>query len=110
MSREKSDFASKLNVRWLGKVPYHEALAVQSAMFKYSSWQHLLMLEHPHVFTYGPSADLAKNLKCEPQQVGAELVKVNRGGDITYHGPGQLVVYPILNLAPKHGANGPADM
>jgi lipoic acid synthetase len=68
------------------------------------------MLEHPHVFTYGPSADLAKNLKCDPQQVGAELVKVNRGGDITYHGPGQLVVYPILNLAPKHGANGPADM
>lgn len=110
MPREKSDVASKLNVRWLGKVPYHEALAVQSAMFKHSSRQHLLMLEHPHVFTYGPSADLAKNLKCDPQQVGAELVKVNRGGDITYHGPGQLVVYPILNLAPKHGANGPADM
>ena len=110
MPREKSDVASKLNVRWLGKVPYHEALAVQSAMFKNSSRQHLLMLEHPHVFTYGPSADLAKNLKCDPQQVGAELVKVNRGGDITYHGPGQLVVYPILNLAPKHGANGPADM
>ena len=110
MPREKSNFASKLNVRWLGKVPYREALAVQSAMFKHSSRQHLLMLEHPHVFTYGPSADLEKNLKCDPQQVGAELVKVNRGGDITYHGPGQLVVYPILNLAPKHGANGPADM
>jgi len=110
VSREKSDVASNLNVRWLGKVPYHEALAVQSAMFKHSSRQHLLMLEHPHVFTYGPSADLAKNLKCDPQKVGAELVKVNRGGDITYHGPGQLVVYPILNLAPKHGANGPADM
>ena len=110
MPREKSNFASKLNVRWLGKVPYPEALAVQSAMFRHSSRQHLLMLEHPHVFTYGPSADLEKNLKCDPQQVGAELVKVNRGGDITYHGPGQLVVYPILNLAPKHGANGPADM
>ena len=110
MPREKSNFASKLNVRWLGKVPYPEALAVQSAMFKHSSRQHLLMLEHPHVFTYGPSADLEKNLKCDPQQVGAGLVKVNRGGDITYHGPGQLVVYPILNLAPKHGANGPADM
>ena len=110
MPRENSDSTSKLNVRWLGKVPYREALAVQSAMFKHSSRQHLLMLEHPHVFTYGPSADLAKNLKCDPQKVGAELVKVNRGGDITYHGPGQLVVYPILNLAPKHGANGPADM
>ena len=110
MPREKSNVASKLNIRWLGKVPYREALAVQSAMFRHSSRQHLLMLEHPHVFTYGPSADLEKNLKCDPQQVGAELVKVNRGGDITYHGPGQLVVYPILNLAPKHGANGPADM
>ena len=110
MSREKSNFASKLNVRWLGKVPYREALAVQNAMFKHSTRQHLLMLEHPHVFTYGPNADLEKNLKCDPQQVGAELVKVNRGGDVTYHGPGQLVVYPILNLASKHGANGPADM
>ena len=110
LPREKSNVASKLNIRWLGKVPYREALAVQSAMFKHSSRQHLLVLEHPHVFTYGPSADLEKNLKCDPQQVGAELVKVNRGGDITYHGPGQLVVYPILNLAPKHGANGPADM
>ena len=110
LPREKSNVASKLNIRWLGKVPYREALTVQSAMFKHSSRQHLLMLEHPHVFTYGPSADLEKNLKCDPQQVGAELVKVNRGGDITYHGPGQLVVYPILNLAPKHGANGPADM
>ena len=110
MPREKSNFASKLNVRWLGKVPYREALAVQNAMFKHSTRQHLLMLEHQHVFTYGPNADLEKNLKCDPQQVGAELVKVNRGGDVTYHGPGQLVVYPILNLAPKHGANGPADM
>ena len=68
------------------------------------------MLEHPHVFTYGPNADLDKNLKCDPQQVGAELVKVNRGGDITYHGPGQLVVYPILTLEGKQGVNGPADM
>ena len=68
------------------------------------------MLEHPHVFTYGSSADLINNLKCDPKQVGAELVKVNRGGDITYHGPGQLVVYPILSLEAKHGVGGPADM
>lgn len=110
MSREKSEIATKLHVRWLGKVPYREALAVQTAMFSQSSRQHLLMLEHPHVFTYGSSADLEKNLKCVPTEVGAELVKVNRGGDITYHGPGQLVVYPILTLAAKHGVNGPADM
>ena len=110
MSRDKPDLESRLNVRWLGRVPYREALAVQTAMFKQSSRQHLLMLEHQHVFTYGPNTDLTKNLKCDPNQVGADLVKVNRGGDITYHGPGQLVVYPILNLAPKHGVNGPADM
>ncbi|MFM8836552.1 MAG: lipoyl synthase [Actinomycetota bacterium] len=110
MSRENSGVATKLNVRWLGKVPYLEALAIQSAMFANTDAQHLLMLEHPNVFTYGPSADLEKNLKCDPAAVGAELVKVNRGGDITYHGPGQLVVYPILNLVAKHGVGGPADM
>lgn len=110
MSQEDTKIAAKLNVRWLGKVPYREALAVQTAMFSQSSNQHLLMLEHPHVFTYGPSADLKNNLKCDPTQVGAELVKVNRGGDITYHGPGQLVVYPILSLEAKYGSGGPADM
>ncbi len=91
-------------------MPYREALAVQTAMFSQSSNQHLLLLEHPHVFTYGPSADLVSNLKCDPKKVGAELVKVNRGGDITYHGPGQLIAYPILSLQAKHGVGGPADM
>jgi lipoic acid synthetase len=110
VSREDTKGTTKLNIRWLGKVPYREALAVQTAMFSQSSNQHLLMLEHPHVFTYGSSADLKNNLKCDPKQVGAELVKVNRGGDITYHGPGQLVVYPILSLEAKHGVGGPADM
>lgn len=102
--------SSPLHVRWLGKVPYREAFAVQRSLFEHSHEQHLLLLEHPHVFTYGPSADLTKNLKCVPSEVGADFVQVNRGGDITYHGPGQLVGYPILNLQPKHGGNaGPAD-
>jgi lipoic acid synthetase len=102
--------SSPLHVRWLGKVPYREAFAVQQALFSSSTQQHLLLLEHPHVFTYGPSADLANNLKCSPEDVGADFVKVNRGGDITYHGPGQLVGYPILSLKPKHGEKaGPAD-
>ena len=102
--------SAPLHVRWLGRVPYREAFALQQALFERSSAQHLLLLEHPHVFTYGPSADLAKNLKCSPQAVGADLVKVNRGGDVTYHGPGQLVGYPILSLEPKHGGKaGPAD-
>ncbi len=94
-----------LRVRWLGTVAYREALAVQQSMFEHGRSQHLLLLEHPHVFTYGRTADLATNLRCEPAAVGAELVAVKRGGDITYHGPGQLVGYPILNLDNALGAS-----
>jgi len=90
-------------------VPYREALALQSGLFEHGVDQHLLLLEHPHVFTYGHTADLTNNLRCEPVAVGAELVQVQRGGDITYHGPGQLVGYPILSLPAKHGTDGPAD-
>jgi lipoic acid synthetase len=90
-------------------VAYREALALQTAIFKQGVDQHLLLLEHPHVFTYGPTANLATNLLCNPADVNAELVEVQRGGDITYHGPGQLVGYPLLSLQPKHGASGPAD-
>ena len=53
--------------------------------------------EHPHVFTLGVRADL-RHLLVAPADVGAELVKADRGGDVTYHGPGQLVGYPILSL------------
>lgn len=98
--------ADPLRVRWLGTVPYREALAVQTSLFEHGTGQHLLLLEHPHVFTYGRTADLATNLKCEPATVGAELVAAKRGGDITYHGPGQLVGYPILNIDNKLGATG----
>ena len=100
---------SPLQVRWLGRVPYHEALAVQNAIFETARGNHLLLLEHPHVFTYGPSADLRNNLKCDPAAVGADFVRVRRGGDITYHGPGQLVGYPLLVLPSKRGVDGPAD-
>ena len=99
-----------LHVRWLGRVPYREALAVQESLFRYGTANHLLLLEHRHVFTHGPRADLSLNVRVDPETVGAELVSVNRGGDVTYHGPGQLVGYPILTLPPKHGgAAGPAD-
>ena len=93
-----------LRVRWLGRVPYREALALQTGLFESGTEQHLLLLEHPHVFTHGMRADLVHNLKCEPAAVGAELVPVKRGGDITYHGPGQLVGYPILNVDNRLGA------
>jgi lipoyl synthase len=97
--------ADPLRVRWLGRVPYREALAVQTSLFDHGSGRHLLLLEHPHVFTHGRRADLSTNLRCEPATVGAELVAVKRGGDITYHGPGQLVGYPILPVGNRLGAS-----
>jgi len=102
--------AAPLHIRWLGRVPYKEALALQTALFEHGREQHLLLLEHPHVFTYGRRADLSTNLRCEPAAVGAELVAVDRGGDITYHGPGQLVGYPILNVANHVGAVTPRGL
>ncbi len=90
-----------LRIRWLGRVPYREALAVQQALFVHGTDQHLLLVEHDHVFTYGAHADLATNLRCNPADVGADFVAVKRGGDITYHGPGQLVGYPIVNVDSK---------
>lgn len=93
-----------LRVRWLGTVPYAEALAVQAGLFRYGRQQHLLLLEHPHVFTYGPRTDLQRNVLVDPASVGAELVAVKRGGDVTYHGPGQLVGYPVVSVANTLGA------
>src|SRR4051812_29864077 len=93
-----------VRVRWLGKVPYREALALQQALFTNGTEDHLLLLEHPHVFTYGPRADLAVNIRVDPTSVGADLVAVKRGGDVTYHGPGQLVGYPILTVPNSLGA------
>jgi lipoyl(octanoyl) transferase len=61
---------------------------------------YLLFVEHPHVYTLGKSGD-EKNLLLNSQQLEqkqANYYKINRGGDITYHGPGQLVAYPILDL------------
>jgi lipoyl synthase len=91
-----------LRIRWLGSVPYAESLALQRGLVADRGHQHLLLLEHPHVFTYGRTADLSTNLLCDPSQVGAELIPVDRGGDITYHGPGQLVGYPILDLPGRY--------
>ncbi len=93
-----------LRVRWLGRVAYREALAVQEALFAHGVEDHLLLLEHPHVFTHGPRADLTVNVLVDPSSVGADLVGVKRGGDVTYHGPGQLVGYPIVNVSNAIGA------
>jgi lipoyl(octanoyl) transferase len=61
---------------------------------------HFLFVEHPHVYTLGKSGDISNLLLSEKQlkDKGATFYKINRGGDITYHGPGQIVGYPILDL------------
>ena len=89
-----------LRIRWLGRVAYEDAWALQRGLFSYSSDNHLLLLEHPHVFTLGPNGD-AGNLLGEPD---APVIRVDRGGDVTYHGPGQLVGYPILSLLSRRTA------
>ncbi|HZA75871.1 MAG TPA: lipoyl synthase [Acidimicrobiales bacterium] len=91
-------------IRWLGRVPYREAWALQRAMHASSPDDHLLLLEHPHVYTLGKRADM-RHVLVPPAQVGAELVRTDRGGDVTYHGPGQLVGYPIVSLPAKRGAD-----
>ena len=61
---------------------------------------YFLFVEHPHVYTLGKSGDLSNLLLNEKQleEKGATFYKINRGGDITYHGPGQIVGYPVLDL------------
>ncbi len=95
-----------LNARWLGSVPYAEAWDLQQQLFRGTS-DHLLLLEHPPVYTRGVRTDPA-NLLVDPKLVGAEDLTVNRGGDVTFHGPGQVVGYPVLNVPGKRGG-GMAD-
>jgi lipoic acid synthetase len=96
-----------LRARWLGRVPYAEALDLQRGLFANAADNYLLLLEHPHTYTLGVRADVA-NVLVDPSSVGAELHQVDRGGDVTYHGPGQLVGYPILHVAGRRGG-GMAD-
>jgi len=88
-------------------VAYADAHALQQGLFTHSPDDHLLLLEHPHVFTLGARGTL-DHLLVDPEAVGAEVVRTDRGGDITYHGPGQLVGYPILTVPGKRGG-GMAD-
>jgi lipoyl(octanoyl) transferase len=98
----------ELEVRRLGVVPYGVASDMQRALVEERRAGRvpdlLLLLEHPHVITLGVKADAARShLIATPELLAAREVEVHesgRGGDITYHGPGQLVGYPILNLHP----------
>ena len=92
--------------RWLGIVGYDDGLHLQESAIEHlrsgEAPEQLLLLEHPHVFTLGRGAD-SSNILADPLQLQTNLVEVHetgRGGDVTYHGPGQLVGYPIINLKP----------
>jgi lipoyl(octanoyl) transferase len=88
-----------LNVAWLGTVPYPAALALQDALVNARRYDQigdtLLFLEHPHVFTLGRGADERFLINPPPK---VPIHRVSRGGQVTYHGPGQLIGYPILKL------------
>ena len=88
-------------VRWLGRVPYEEALALQTGILDRKiaapdAPDELLLLEHDAVYTMGRTPDLT-SLRDETQ-LPHPVVRINRGGQATYHGPGQLLGYPILDL------------
>lgn len=92
--------------RWLGLVGYDQGLQWQEraveGLRSSDAPEQLLLLEHPHVFTLGRGAD-SSNILADQQQLQTNSVEVHetgRGGDVTYHGPGQLVGYPIINLKP----------
>ncbi|MGH7477279.1 MAG: lipoyl(octanoyl) transferase LipB [Longimicrobiales bacterium] len=98
--------ARELCVRELGVVPYVDGLALQAELIgrrrRGEIPDTLLLLEHPHVITLGTSARVEHVLLPEDERrlLGIELFQTGRGGDVTYHGPGQLVGYPILDLKP----------
>jgi lipoate-protein ligase B len=96
-----------LAIRWLGSVPYADALQLQqrqvAARRRGDGSDTLLLLEHPPVVTLGRSTR-PENLRVSEAELaarGIEVHRIARGGDVTYHGPGQLVGYPILDLAAR---------
>ena len=97
-----------LDVRHLGVVPYAEALALQRSLVEERRagliGDTLLLLEHPHVITLGVRGDGGRSHLLASSETlaarGVEVHETGRGGDITYHGPGQLVGYPIIDLKP----------
>ena len=98
----------ELEVRRLGVVPYADALALQRALVEDRRAERigdvLLLVEHPHVLTLGVRGDGGRsNILARAETLaarGIDVYEAGRGGDITYHGPGQIVGYPIVDLKP----------
>lgn len=103
---DTEDGARGLEVRWLGRLPYAEALELQETRVEErrrgAAPDTLLLVEHPHVITLGTASQPEHVLLDEEERRlrSIELFETGRGGDVTYHGPGQLVGYPILDLKP----------
>ena len=99
-----SKLSMHINLLHLGRVPYAEAMLIQqqvvSARKQDVIGDTLLLLEHPPVLTLGRNAHRSNILASDEflASRGVELHDVNRGGDVTYHGPGQLIGYPIVDL------------
>ena len=96
-----------LDVRRLGLVPYADGLELQRALVDDRKADRipdtLLLLQHPHVVTVGVKKDGRSHILATPGQLaarGVEVFETGRGGDVTYHGPGQIVGYPIIDLNP----------
>ena len=96
-----------LQVRRLGVVPYADALELQRRLVDERKADRipdtLLLLQHPHVVTIGVKKDGRSHILASPERLsslGVEVFETGRGGDVTYHGPGQLVGYPIIDLNP----------
>lgn len=104
--REQAAGLRSLEVRRLGRLPYERGLELQARLVTERRAgtipDTLLLVEHPHVITLGTGAHEENVLADEAHrsEMGIELFEVGRGGDVTYHGPGQLVGYPILDLKP----------
>jgi lipoate-protein ligase B len=102
--------ASPLEVRRLGRVPYAQALELQEQLrgrlARAEGPETILLLEHPDVITYGRGAKDGNTRlgDTDLRRLGYDVFRVNRGGDVTWHGPGQLVGYPLLDLE-RHGSD-----
>lgn len=93
-----------LRVRWLGRARYRDAHALQHAiMVGTQDDDYLLLMEHPSVYSLGVRARM-DDVLVPPASVGAEMVRADRGGLVTYHGPGQLVGYPLVKVPVRPGA------
>ena len=100
-------YSPGLRIRWLGRVSYSDALVLQRRLQHHSSDDYLLLLEHPHVVTLGRRGR-REHVLADVEGLGASVIETDRGGEATYHGPGQLVGYPILTVPGKRGG-GMAD-